>query len=82
MLKQMFIVAVAILEQRQRRFRVRYLGDSNLEFPKLEDTRLRLLVALILSYKMSTHAKDRKKPSLEKKNTETNKRTTKIKREN
>ena len=35
-------IAVIILEQRQRRFRVKYLKDCDLEFPNLEDTRPRL----------------------------------------
>ena len=45
---------VAILEQWRRRFCVHQLKDCYLEFLKMEDTRPRLLVALILSYKRST----------------------------
>ena len=55
-------VAVAILEQWQRKFRVHQLKDCYLEFLKMKDTRPRFMVALILSYKRSTH-KERGEPS-------------------
>ena len=74
--------AVAILKQRQKRFRVRYLEYSDLEFPKLENTRPGLPVALILSYKRSIHIKKKGESSLEKKIEKQNKKKTKIKREN
>ena len=34
-----------------------------MKFPKMEDTRHTLLVALILSYKSSTHEKKKREPS-------------------
>lgn len=39
-----------------------------MEFPNLEYMRLRLSVALILSYKRSTHTKKKREPSLKEKN--------------
>ena len=41
----------------------------------MEDTRLKLLVALILRYKKSTHAKEKEKPSTKEKNQRHNKKT-------
>ena len=61
---------------------MRYLEDYNMEFPKLEDARPRLLVALILSYKKNTHTKKKERLSLEKKNRETKLEKTKMKRDN
>ena len=42
----------------------------------MEDTRHILLIALILNYKMSTHAKRKKKVITQEKITETNKKKT------
>ena len=52
-------VAVAILEQRQRRFHARYLEDYDLRFFNLKDTRPRLLFTLIFFYKRNTHVKEK-----------------------
>ena len=48
-------IAVAILEQRQRKFRVRYLHNCDLQFPNLTYARPRLPFILIFNYKRSTH---------------------------
>ena len=50
--------AVAILEQRQRKFRVGYLQNCDLQFPNLTYARPRLPFTLIFSYKRSTHHKE------------------------
>ena len=52
-------IGVAILEQQQRKFHMRYLEYCYLKFPNMEDTHPRLLFALIFNYKMSTHHKER-----------------------
>ena len=44
-------LVVAILEQQQRRFRVRYLTDFDMQFPNREDTCSALPFTLILYYK-------------------------------
>ena len=51
-------IAVAILEQQQRKFRAGYLQNCDLQFPNLTYTRLRLSFTLIFNYKRSTHHKE------------------------
>ncbi|KAK9181537.1 hypothetical protein WN944_024674 [Citrus x changshan-huyou] len=51
-------IAVAILEQRQRKFRAGYLQNCDMMFPNLTYARPRLLFTLIFSYKRSTHHKE------------------------
>ncbi|KAK9190765.1 hypothetical protein WN943_019375 [Citrus x changshan-huyou] len=52
------VVTVAILEQRQRKFRAGYLQNCNLQFPNLTYARPRLSFTLIFNYKRSTHHKE------------------------
>ena len=68
------LIAVAILEHWQRKFRARYLENCDLEFSNLEDTCPRLLVALILNYKRSTHARKKKSRHLRRKTTKKQKK--------
>ena len=51
-------IAVAILEQRQRKFYVGYLQNCDLQFPNLTYACPRLPFILIFSYKRSTHHKE------------------------
>ena len=51
-------IAVAILEQRQRKFRAGYLQNCDLQFPNLTYARPGLPFTLIFNYKRSTHYKD------------------------
>ena len=62
-------IAVAILEQRQRKFRVEYLQNCDLQLPNLTYARSRLLFTLIFNYKRSTHHKEKGEPSPKEKNT-------------
>ena len=48
-------IAVAILEQRQRKFSAGYLQNYDLQFPNLAYVCPRLLFTLIFSYKKSTY---------------------------
>ena len=48
-------IAVAILEQRQRKFSAGYLQNCDLQFPNLTYARPRLLFTLVFSYKKSMH---------------------------
>ena len=61
-------IAVAIPEQRQRKFRARYLEYCNLQFPNLNDARFRLSFTLIFNYKRSTYAKKEADMSPKEKN--------------
>ena len=49
------IIAVAILEQRQRKFSTGYLQNQDLQFPNLTYACPGLLFTLVFSYKRSTH---------------------------
>ena len=51
-------IAVAILEQRQRKFHPGYLQNCDLQFPNLTYVRHRLPFTLIFNYKRSTHHKN------------------------
>ena len=51
-------IAVAILEQRQRKFHAGYLQNCDLQFPNLTYARPRLPFTLIFNYKRSTHHKN------------------------
>ena len=48
-------IAVAILEQRQRKFSPGYLQNRDLQFPNLTYARPRLPFTLIFNYKRNTH---------------------------
>ena len=67
-------IAVAILEHWQRRFCKTNLENCNLEFPKMEDTHPRLLVALIISYKRSTQITQKEELSTKRKTSKKNTR--------
>ena len=67
-------VAVAILGQRQRKFRAGYLQNCDLQFPNLTYARLRLPFTLIFNYKRSTHHKEKREPSPKEKNTKKQKK--------
>ena len=67
-------VAVAILEQRHRKFRAGYLQNCDLQFPNLTYARPRLPFTLIFNYKRSTHHKDHGGSSPKEKNTKKQKK--------
>ena len=54
-------IVVAILEQRQRKFRVGYLQNYDLQFPNLTYACLRVPFTLIFNYKRSTHLKEKRR---------------------
>ena len=53
-------VAVAILEQRQRKFRLGYLQNCDMQFPNLTYARPMLPFTLIFNHKRSTHHKKKR----------------------
>ena len=67
-------IVVAILEQRQRKFRAGYLQNCDLQFPNLTYVRLKLPFTLIFNYKRSTHHKEWREPSPKEKNTKKQKK--------
>ena len=48
-------IAVAILEQRQRKLSAGYLQNCDLQFPNLTHARPRLLFTLVFNYKKRAH---------------------------
>ena len=67
-------IVAAILEQRQRKFRTRYLQNCYLQFLNLTYARPKLPFILIFSYKRSTHHKEKGESSLKEKNTKKQKK--------
>ena len=67
-------IDVAILEQRQRKFRVGYLQNCDLQFPNLTYAHPRIPFTLIFNYKISTHHKEKGDPSPKEKNTKKQKK--------
>ena len=61
-------IAVAILEQRQRKFRSGYLQNCDLQFSNLTYVRHKVPFSLIFNYKRSTHHKEKGEPSPNEKN--------------
>ena len=72
-------IAVAILEQRQRKFCAEYLQNYDLQFSNLSYSCPRLLFTLIFSYKRSTIIRN-KEGRHPKRKTQRNKRKTRFKR--
>ena len=67
-------IAVAILKQHQRKFRLGYLQNCHLQFPNLTYARPRLPFTLIFNYKRSTHHKEKRESSPKEKNTKKQKK--------
>ena len=67
-------IAVAILEQQQKKFRAGYLQNCDLQFPNLTYARPKLPFTLIFNYKRSTHHKGKRESSPKGKNTKKQKK--------